>query len=167
MTPIRRTALFDQTGQYRYALSRSWQPTDANDPSVAFVMLNPSRADAERDDPTIRACMQFAQGWGYGGLTVVNLFAYRTPEPKALKTVHDPVGPGCDRAILDAADRAERLLLAWGNWGTLLGRDRAVLRLLQPYADRLYCLGVNRTAQPRHPLYIKRSTQPVLWASAS
>ncbi len=158
---IQRTASFDVTGQYRYSLSRHWQ---AKGPHAVFVMLNPSRADAERDDPTIRACMQFAQRWGYGGLTVVNLFGYRTPEPKVLTTVDDPIGADCDRTLLAAASTADRIILAWGNWGTLLGRDRAVLDLLQPYADRLYCLGVNRTAQPRHPLYIKRTTVPQRWS---
>ncbi|MEO1593063.1 MAG: DUF1643 domain-containing protein [Cyanobacteria bacterium J06632_22] len=57
---IQRAALFDPTGQYRYSLSRHWQPSGQ---PVVFVMLNPSRADAERDDPTIRACMQFARLW--------------------------------------------------------------------------------------------------------
>jgi len=161
--PIQRTATFDRTGQYRYSLSRSWEPQAAQ---VVFIMLNPSRADAERDDPTIRSCMQFAQRWGYGGLTVVNLFGYRTPSPKCLAQAADPVGAGCDRAILTAAAKTDRIILAWGNWGALLGRDQAVLQHLQPYQDRLYCLGINRTAQPRHPLYIKRTTSLLRWHSS-
>lgn len=128
-------------------------------------MLNPSRADAEQDDPTIRACLQFAQRWGYGGLQVVNLFGYRTPTPKALATVADPVGDGCDRAILSAAATTDRIILAWGNWGSLWGRDQAVLAQLTPHAHKLHSLGINQSQQPRHPLYIKRTTLPVRWSS--
>ncbi|MEO1591484.1 MAG: DUF1643 domain-containing protein [Cyanobacteria bacterium J06632_22] len=86
-----------------------------------------------------------------------------TPEPQVLTTVRDPVGPGCDRALLTAAQSTDRIILAWGNWGTLLGRHQTVLQLLRPYTDRLYCLGINQTHQPRHPLYIKRTTAPRPW----
>ncbi|MEM8504825.1 MAG: DUF1643 domain-containing protein [Cyanobacteria bacterium P01_D01_bin.1] len=154
---VERTAVFDQTGQYRYRLGRRWQ---AEGKSVAFVMLNPSRADANRDDPTLRACMQFACCWEYAALSVVNLFGYRTPYPQALKQVADPIGHDNDRYLLQAVEAADRVVLAWGNWGGLVGRDRAILTLLAPYQSKLTYLQLNRSGQPRHPLYIKRSVLP-------
>jgi hypothetical protein len=152
-------AQFDPTGRYRYALWREW---NASRPRLTVVMLNPSTADAERDDPTIRRCVQFAQGWGYGSLEVVNLFAYRATCPAGLQQVPDPVGDDNDRALLGAAERAAMLLVAWGNWGQLYGRDRTVLALLAATRP-LYCLGINHSGQPRHPLYLRADTQPMLF----
>ncbi len=86
-------------------------------------MLNPSRADAFGDDPTLRSCLQFAQRWDYAALTVVNLFGYCTPHPTALKQAVDPVGPKNDAYVMAAVARADRVVLAWGNDGGLWGRD--------------------------------------------
>ncbi|MEM8810634.1 MAG: DUF1643 domain-containing protein [Cyanobacteria bacterium P01_G01_bin.38] len=163
---IERSAIFDPTGQYRYSLERRWPAKSSMDRrKVTFIMLNPSRADAKQDDPTLRACMQFAQVWGYNVLEVVNLFAYCTADPKVLKTVNEPIGVECDHALINAADTAAQIILSWGNWGTLLGRNQAVLQLLNPYASKLFCLGINQSGQPRHPLYIKRTQSPAQWQS--
>jgi hypothetical protein len=122
-----RTATFDATGHYRYRLTRRWQP---DGPCLTFVMLNPSRADHEREDPTLRRCIHLAQGWGYGGLVVVNLFAYCTAYPRELRHVVDPIGPENDAYLLPAVQQGDRCLLAWGNQGRWRGRDQAVLELL-------------------------------------
>ena len=156
-------ATFDEHKRYRYGLTRYWATSCDDSNQVTFIMLNPSQADAERDDPTIRACSQFAQGWGYDQLNVVNLFAYRSPHPSALKQTPDPVGPANDRCLVAAVESADRVILAWGNWGSLLNRDQAVMNLLQPHRHKLYYLMCNRSGQPRHPLYIKRTTQPKTW----
>ena len=92
-----KSAEIDPTGLYRYSLYRGWE---TNAPKrIAFVMLNPSRADATNDDPTLCRCISFARSWGYGSLEVVNLFAYRASKPEELKTVTDPVGSENDRYI--------------------------------------------------------------------
>lgn len=121
-------------------------------------MLNPSRANALRDDPTLRACIQFAQRWGYASLSVVNLFGYCAAHPTALKIVADPVGPENDGHLLNAVKAADCIVLAWGNEGSLAGRDRTILTLLRPYHTKLNYLQLNRSGQPRHPLYINRSS---------
>jgi len=159
---MERWATFDATGQYRYRLGRCWQPTA---PALALIMLNPSRADAQQEDPTLRRCLQFARSWGFGRLTVINLFAYCSPHPAALGQVRDPIGPDNDRWLIQTATEATPLVLAWGNHGSLRHRDREVLALLSPHRDRCYCLGRNRTGQPRHPLYAPRTStlQPFPW----
>jgi hypothetical protein len=165
-------AIFDTTGKYRYRLWREW---DAQAPKLAFIMLNPSTADAEKNDPTIRRCIGFARAWGYGAIEVVNLFAYRATDPQELRAAAEPIGKENDRHLLAAMERSQTLILAWGNWGSLYQRDQAVLRLLsqqpvsqQPVSQqpvlsqqkRLYCLGKNQSGQPRHPLYLKRTVTP-------
>ncbi len=152
---IDRGAIFDPTECYRYRLWRTW---DAAAPRLVFVMLNPSTADAEVNDPTIRRCIDFAKTWEYGHVEIVNLFAYRTPHPNYLKTVADPVGIDNDRHLQQAQAQADQVVVAWGNHGNWLGRDRQVLSLLNP---PLYCLGITKMGQPRHPLYCKRTSQVI------
>lgn len=144
-------ATFDPTGLYRYLLWREW---DRSAPKVGFVMLNPSQADAVADDPTIRRCVGFARLWGYGAVEIVNLFAYRTPHPKLLSQVRDPVGMENDDYLRSLSQRVDRIVIAWGNWGSLQRRDRAVLQLLTS-STPLYCFGYTKQQQPRHPLYLR------------
>jgi hypothetical protein len=154
---INQGAVIDPTGCYRYSLWRVWHPKGSR---VAFIMLNPSRADATVDDPTIRRCIGFAQHWGYGSLEVVNLFAYRTSNPARLKQMRDPIGPENDHYLKQAIQRSKLTILAWGNRGNLNRRSQQVLSWLTPW-ENLYCLGVTRSGYPRHPLYLKRETKPI------
>ncbi len=115
-------------------------------------MLNPSTADADVDDPTIRRCITFAQDWGYAALEVVNLFAYRTPSPRMLFAHEDPVGIGNAEHVLAAASSADVVIAAWGG----------AKGLTLPSLDReLHCLRVNKDGSPRHPLYVRSDTHPM------
>jgi hypothetical protein len=155
---MERSACFDASGRYRYCLTRRWAARGA---TVAFVLLNPSTADANLDDPTLRRCIGFAKRWGYAGLEVVNLFAWRATRPADLRRARDPVGPENDAHLLAAAARAGDVVLAWGIHGTLLGRGQAVLTLLRAQAPRLLCLGRTRGGQPRHVLYLPGDLRPM------
>ncbi|MGB0560235.1 MAG: DUF1643 domain-containing protein [Spirulinaceae cyanobacterium] len=151
---MRRQATLDSTGQYRYHLSRSWNPAA---PRLAFVMLNPSQADGQRDDPTLRRCLGFAQAWRFGTLAVVNLFAYRTARPQMLRQVSDPVGPENDCYIRNTVQQVDCVVVAWGNQGLWRDRNQIVLKQLSEIAP-LHCLGRTQQGQPRHPLYLPRDT---------
>ncbi len=144
-------------GPYRYRLWREW---DASRPRVAFVLLNPSTADAAADDPTLRRCLGFARAWGFGALEVVNLFALRSPSPAALRAAADPIGPENDRHLAEVVASADAVVAGWGNHGALLGRADAVRRAALLPEDTL-CLGVTAQGQPRHPLYVRAATAPV------
>ncbi len=159
---MRSGAVIDSTGDYRYLLWREW---DSERKTVAFIMLNPSRADAEVNDPTITRCIKFALAWGYGRLEVVNLFAYRTPHPSLLKQAAEPIGKDNDRFILETAQRSDRLILAWGNHGTWQQQDLYVLQLLKNYTH-LYCFGITRKGCPRHPLYLRSTSKPQIYDMA-
>ncbi len=137
-------------------MRREW---DSERKTVAFIMLNPSRADGEINDPTITRCIKFALAWGYGRLEVVNLFADRTPHPSLLKQAAEPIGKENDKYILETAQRSERLILSWGNHGTWQKQDLSVLQLLKNY-PHLYCFGITRKGCPRHPLYLRSTSKP-------
>jgi hypothetical protein len=148
-------ARFSTCGRYRYWLSRRW---DTGRPLAAFVMLNPSTADATIDDPTIRCCVRLAKREGFGGIRVVNLFAYRTPNRKELAAVPDPIGPENDRHIRAAARNTSVSILAWGGYVPDPDRVQAVLKLLKRARIRLKCIemiGPAGNRQPRHPLYLR------------
>ncbi len=148
---IHSSAEFSPCRSYRYALRRVWQPCR---PLVLFIGLNPSTADASMDDPTVRRCATFAQAWGFGGLLIGNLFAYRSSDPSVLARLPDPIGLENDAWLTCLAVEVSLSVAAWGNRGRLHDRSRAVSKLL----GELSCLGLTRQGQPRHPLYTRADT---------
>lgn len=152
---MQKSAGLSEDGVFRYFLARIWGPG----PIVVFIMLNPSTADASKDDPTIRRCIGFAQKWKYGGVIVVNLFAFRATKPKALKKAEDPVGPENDEIILEACTSAGRIVGAWGAHGTYESRDELVENLLLDH--ELLCLRKTKKGHPEHPLYIPSEQVPI------
>jgi hypothetical protein len=152
----RSTALITECGTSRYLLGRQWRMGDRR---LAWVMLNPSTATADQDDPTIRRCMSFTRGFGYGGMVVVNLFALRATDPRALSEHPDPIGPENDRHIREVAEECRAVVCAWGAHRMVSGgRAAAVLRLIADAGATPYCLGRTKTGRPKHPLYVKAST---------
>ena len=162
--PMRRGAVISDCGRYRYRLTRTWDDTL---PAATFVMLNPSTADANVDDPTIRRCLGFARAWGCGSLVVVNLYAWRATDPRELLTADDPVGPNnyayLTAEAMVAADSGGPLVAAWGASGQ---PERVAQVLALPGMDRLTALALTKTGQPRHPLYLKADLKPRPWGDA-
>lgn len=149
-----KDAVLSQCGTYRYHLSRHWGPG----PVLLYVMLNPSTADASIDDATIRRCATFAWAHGFGGFEVVNLWAYRSTDPKALRAAGYLVGPDNDWHIARSAERCDAICVAWGANAAGLARPGEVLLLLQQYgAKPLQCLAVTRGGHPGHPLMLASS----------
>lgn len=155
------TADLSDCGRYRYALTRVW---DHSLPTLRVVMLNPSTADATVSDATIRKVIKFAMRWGYGSIEVVNLFALRSTNPKALLTAADPIGPSNGRYLDLAATSGDVILAAWGAGVPDSWQDHAriVGRRLRA-GGRCYVLGVTKDGWPRHPLYVRDDTDPVEW----
>lgn len=148
-------AILSTGRKYRYVLWRNWDTGSGN---VMFVGLNPSTADETEDDPTIRRCIGYARDWGFGGIYMLNLFAYRATKPKILNGVEYPIGPMNDK-FLEKYHKLARLSIAcWGNHGAYHNRGRDVIEKLG--AENLSCLGVTQEGQPRHPLYLKRGLKP-------
>lgn len=152
---MQKLAIISRCGLYRYTLTRIW---DGDKPLIAFMMLNPSTADANLDDPTIRRCIAFATAWGYGGIIVINLFAFRATDPKALYRAADPIGPENDDYIRDVAGRVEEIVCAWGAHGIFKGRCYEVSSMLDNY--NLSALRLTKAGQPSHPLYLPGDLLP-------
>ena len=148
-------------GPYRYRLDRIW---DAGKACLAFIMLNPSTADETDDDPTLRRCLHFAQrGAVYGGLIVVNLFAWRATDPSDLireeQAGTDVVGPKNDEAVRTAATVADDAVCAWGAMGGLFpARANHVLAILREIGAKTHSLGLTKNRSPKHPLYLPNHT---------
>jgi len=147
-------ATFSQDRNYRYSLWRRWEH---NAPYVLFVGLNPSTANENEDDPTIRRCKRFAADWGFGAIYMANLFALRATDPKDMLAHDKPEGVDNDKTLQKLARGAGVIVCAWGAHGGHKGRDEYVARLLEAY--ELKCLGVTKAGKPRHPLYIKADKQ--------
>ena len=149
---------FDQTGKYRYKLWRIW---NKDEPTILFIMLNPSTANAETDDPTIRRCLNFAKSWGYGGIEVVNLFALVSSDPEKLLTTPNSIGENNGQVILQASGRSKKIIVAWGAFREAIARGKEVIRLLDKFD--IYCLGRTKSGHPKHPLYLRSDVNPVIY----
>ncbi|MHC1745181.1 MAG: DUF1643 domain-containing protein [Syntrophobacteraceae bacterium] len=122
-----------------------------------FVGLNPSTADELTDDPTVRGCMRFAESWGFGGIILAILFAYRRTDPRSFKSAADPVGPENDFWTGRLASEAHIVIAAWGVRGGVRERDKAATRLL----GESHCLGLTKHGRPRHPQSLRSDCKPV------
>ncbi|MAV33425.1 MAG: hypothetical protein CMQ02_08330 [Gammaproteobacteria bacterium] len=148
-----RTANFSACRKYRYSLKRVW---NRQSPFVLFIGLNPSTADEINDDPTLTRCMDYAKRWGYGGVCVANLFAYRATKPTDMLRVNDPIGIDNNSWLKKLSKAAGLTVVAWGNHGKHLNRSHDVQNFLQD----LHCLKYNLSGEPSHPLYLKSTLKP-------
>lgn len=141
-------AEFSEDRKYRYALWRIW---DDEKPKVMIIGLNPSKADESVDDPTIRRVKRLASSWGFGGIYMLNLFAWITPFPEELENCSDPIGD--NNGKLEAyATKCDEVIFAWGSNETN-GRESFVLN----YFPNAKCIAKNADGSPKHPLYVKRN----------
>jgi hypothetical protein len=159
----RSGAILSACGTYRYHLWRRWNPLQ---PTMVWVMLNPSTADAKADDPTIRRCVAFAKREGCGGISVRNVFALRATDPAELARHPDPFGPENEAYLLHARNVSLLTVLVLG-WGARIANPR-----LRGYYDRAacclvtqrpHCFGVTKGGDPRHPLYLPGDAPLVPW----
>lgn len=175
---MKREHLFSPDRKYRYALWRRFEqpyemlteysPTTMRDGYVMFIGLNPSTADENKDDPTLRRCIDFAKRWGYCELCMTNLFGFRATQPRDMLKTANPIGADNDITLLRVAKEAAMILCAWGGEGKFGGRDEVVADMLtRPYAGQkdLMALRLISDGSPEHPLYIPAETKPIIWRS--
>lgn len=150
-------AIFSECRKYRYALWRVWEDSK---PFVMFIGLNPSTANEETDDPTIRRVKRFAWDWGYGGVYMMNLFAWVTPDPFELKSVPDPIGKNNDW-LKKISRSCNEVIFAWGSFDEAKARSKEVTVMF----ENSKALVINKDGSPRHPLYVRADTKPILFNS--
>ena len=156
-------AVISPCGQYRYRLERQCPGEGV----TLVIMVNPSTADAEQDDATIRKLKGFGARHNWGRLMVGNLFAYRATDVRELAQVEDPVGPLNDNHLHIMAKAADRIIVAWGPvskvpprlrnrwfevWGNL-PLDRDVLSIGAPA----------KCGHPKHPLMLPYDSPLLEW----
>ena len=147
-------ARFSRCRKWRYVLWRVWGDGER----VTFIGLNPSTADETTDDATIRRCIGFAKKWGYGGLYMVNLFAFRATQPSVLFRAADPVGLRNDGYILRYSSKSALTVAAWGNHGDFQDRAEQVCDGLFEQGD-LRCFGKTKNGSPKHPVRLASKTR--------
>lgn len=151
-----REAIISECGKYRYLLRRIWE---RDRPRILFVMLNPSTADAEVDDATIRSCIRLAKGLGYGSLEVVNLMAWRATNPKDIPPKpSDAMGSDNPRTVNAAIERCSVVICAWGAHPYAKRFAGGTTDLCKLNGKIAYCFGITKSGAPKHPLYIKSGT---------
>ncbi len=145
-------------GEYRYSLWRTW---DVALPVLVWCLLNPSVADADEDDPTVRRLVGYSKAWGYGGFDLVNPAALRATDPRKLSRHPDPVGPR-NLDTISGAVFGRTVVCAWGD-----GIERlpsvAVAQTFERLSEArtLLCLGLTAKGNPRHPLYLPKGAKRV------
>ena len=147
-------AVFSPCERYRYALWRIW---DRGKPVCSMIGLNPSRADARVNDPTIRRCINWAYRNNFGSLYIGNLFAWRAVKPRELYVCDAPVGPDNDEILLMLHELSDLTLFFWGNHGQHLERNRAIRQII----TNGFCLRRNKTGEPAHILYLPANLKAV------
>ena len=152
---MKRTAEFSPCRKYRYTLWREWGGLFVSGTAM-FIGLNPSTADETKDDPTVRRCIRYARDWGYAGMCMTNIFAFRATDPNVMKAAVDPVGPENDTALVNTACICDIVVAAWGVHGAHLRRHARVLELI----PGLRCLTITQGGFPGHPLYLPASLTP-------
>lgn len=161
MSNMVRGAEFDPTGHYRYHLWRIW---DLNKLRITWIMLNPSTADGQKDDATIRRVIGFSKLWGFGGADIFNIFALKSTDPHALLRHGSPIGPANDFKLRVASTKTE-IIAAWGSWGDRFPDRVKELRQIL-FNSNVYCLGRTKNGQPLHPLRLPNNTSRIKYISS-
>ena len=154
-----RTAIFSKCRTWRYRLAQIWDESQA---PLYWLMLNPSTADEQKNDPTVERCERRARMWGFGGSVVYNIFAFRATDPKDMRASADPIGPENDQWIreLAAMSGGVTVIGGWGEHGKHMDRGQAVRDIFKAENGRLHALKINASGHPAHPLYIGYDKTP-------
>ena len=142
-------AIFSDCEKYRYILRRVW---DENKGRAVFIGLNPSTADEMKNDPTVSRMVSLSKSWGFGGVSVCNLFAFRATFPTDMKKAGNPVGDENDFFILREIQDADKIIACWGNHGKFLGRSENFVKNLGGYSH----FGLTKQGEPHHLLYLRK-----------
>ncbi|TYR79358.1 DUF1643 domain-containing protein [Priestia megaterium] len=160
---MKREAIFDETGTYRYSLTRKW--SEENDRKVTFILAYPNHANEYKEDPAVRKCVELAKKWGFGSLEIVHLFSYQTDHISFLRTLtkQEAVGVNNDYYLLSAIEHVDLIIAAWGDYGSLYNRQDEIKQYIKN--KPLYCLGITKQLFPKHILSVAASAELQRFAS--
>lgn len=164
LTDAKAGATFSNDRRYRYTLWRRWAKLNLPIEQTricAFVGLNPSTANECTEDPTVRRCIDFSRYWGYDAFCMLNIFAWRDTDPAIMKRQEAPIGARNEEAIRTVQLLSARVVACWGVHGDHMGQGERILKLLDK--TKTVHLGLTKEGHPKHPLYLARYTQPMLF----
>ena len=151
-------AEFSKCRKYRYKLWRIW---DDKLPKAMCIGLNPSTANANKNDQTINYLKKMLSKLGYGGFYMMNLFAWISSKPDDLISCADALGEN-ENKLKEVESICNDVIVCWGNFKQATNRIKEVL----PNYPNAKCFGVNANGTPYHPLammYNGRSNVPQLF----
>lgn len=146
------TADISQCGTYRNFLLVTWR---LSLPELAVIGLNPSKADLQRSDNTMRKCVNWAKGHGYGSLLMLNCYPFRATDPSDMRAAVDPFGGQTLACLTKLCSDVLTVVAAWGGQAKHLGRGDEVARVFNRAGIPLFCFGINQDGSPLHPCYAK------------
>ncbi len=157
-------AVYSKCEKYRYFLARYW---DMTKPVLVMIMLNPSTATERQNDPTVQRCETRARNNDYGGLVILNIFAFRATDPNDMRAAGDPVGPYNDGFIKQYLDLAAahdpgkyQIICGWGTHGTFQARETHIWQLFKEYNTKPMAFRWTKAGHPQHPLYLSYNEKP-------
>lgn len=161
-----RSAIVSPCGRYRFELRREFEAEDSVclADSCAFILNNPSVADAEQEDPTSRRGIDYTSRWGYATMIFANTNPFRSTNPRLAQIPSENVLLENDDHLRRIAREAEIRVVAWGDKVRPALAARA-LRVLQEIGP-IHILAFSKGGIPRHPLMLRKSLQPQLWRAS-
>ena len=154
------TASYSDDLLYRYALTRTWDPAA---PRLLYIMLNPSTATEQANDPTVERCERRARAMGYGAFRVANIFALRATDPRDMRAHPDPIGPANQGSLLRSCGWTDDVICAWGTHGAHRDQGPRIETLLRKRGVATHHFGLTQGGHPRHPLYVAYAQGPLRW----
>lgn len=131
---------------------------------LIVIGLNPSTADNEKPDPTMKAVVTFVEKNGFDGFLMINLYPLRTPSPAILKQkgfdadIHKKNMQKIDSYLKKINEPT--ILLAFGAKIEEIKFLKKclidIVEVCQKYNPKWMCLKKTNSGHPCHPLYLKR-----------
>lgn len=145
--------IFSEDRIYRYVLKHSWKDMfDVQEKAIVWIALNPSTADENQLDPTLTRIRNFSNDFGYNCFYMLNIYAFRSTDPKNMLNCKQPIGKDNDYWIKEICNKTDKIVCCWGNMGKHLDRSNKIREMLKSYP--LYYLDLSKENQPKHPLYL-------------
>jgi len=153
---IKCEVVFNEERTHRFSWKRVW---NKDKPMVAVVMLNPCSADCVVTDTTTSLVVNnVAALEKFGGVEIVNLYSMLTSKLNfRWNSDEDLNHPENDNYIITAAKESEAVIVAWGRAvdenKRIIGRVEQVMKLLEPFSEKLICIshGENSGFHPLTP----------------
>lgn len=146
---------------YRYKIWKHWDPSR---PPIIMIVLND-----DSNDLVIDRCEKFAKHGLAGSVIILNVFAFRCNDKRDLLLANKSkeerkriIGPENDVVMYDTfmENPMSNIVCAWGTFGSITGRDKAICYLIKECGRTPKCIQVTKEG---HPRAIEDLTTTNLW----